>query len=302
MKLNLNCFSKIILLLFLLFLSSEGFAQSGRGASACPDFSTTSPKKNKLVFNTFKFVKTKILNREWVIKITPYSNGGFSTSYIEKDVTAGVATTTDSSGWSSRNYDKSISRISIDFELAFKKKSSVQLSFGYEDVVYAASYKDVQVPLSTDFAGGSGGLEVVSGMFSTNYYFTGAYRYYFLYSLRRVYVSSFIRFKTGTTLYKDLSDSQNQNDFDFREKNTTVGFGGLLGYQFLVYKKFAFDFFAGPEFKYTNVFDRKFVFPDASEKEFERTHTTDKLMNVYEKSGIGIQWGVSLGYKFGKKK
>jgi len=295
-------FLKFILCIFLFSISENGFAQSGRGAASCPDFSAISPKKNKYILKTVKVLKNKVFNKEAVIKITPYSNFGVSTSSVTTETsasnTAVTTTSTDSSGWETADFNKAVTGFFVDYEVAFKKKSSVQISIGYENAQYASSYRELQP--TTDNTGI--GMVMEAGMVSNKFLFAAAYRYYFLYSLRRLYVSSFIKIKTGNTTYKDLIKSEDFNDFDFNEKSFTGGFGLLAGYQVFLRKKIAFDFFIGPEYRYNSVYGRTFLYENVNQETFDKNRNIDKLNNIYDKQGIGVRWGISIGYKFGKKK
>ncbi len=306
MKTTPAYFSRVILCVILFSFSLNLSGQSRRGASACPDFGTSSVKKSKVFSNTFKSFKTKLNSKEGVIKIIPYTNIGVGSGYVETSTTTnyvnGVQTnqvvTADSSGWESRNFDKTVMSVMVGYERAINKKSTLQFSLGYEYTDYAATYDNE--PYSTDFKGETSVMK--SGMKSDNFIFIGSYRYYFLYSLRRFYVSSFIRMKAGATIYKDTSESRNFNDFDFKEKNFTIGAGGFAGYQMTIAKKIVLDFFIGPEIRYTALYNRTFLYDNATQEQFQAKHNIDKLMNIHDKTGLGLKGGISIGYKFGKKK
>ena len=185
-------FIKTILFFTLFSFCKITTAQSVRGASACPDFSSASPKKNQPILKTFRFFHKVFVSSEGTIKITPYTNFGIGSSSETSQtqvVNGTVVTTGDSSGWATQDFDKAVTGILVDYEKAFKKKSSIQISIGYENINYAASYKDLQP--NTDSKGISS--EMTSGMKSNNFVLIASYRYYFLYSLRRVYISPFLK-------------------------------------------------------------------------------------------------------------
>jgi hypothetical protein len=302
MKINKNSFSKLLFCIFFFALSVHAVSQSGRGAVSCPDFSSSSPKKNKYVFKTLNFFRTKVFSKEGTIKITPYTSVGIGSEYInsEKSSTNGVVTANnlDTTGWESHNFNRGVIGVLVDYEIAFKKKSTLQFSLGYEAVEYAESYQDL--PPTTNSTGTSAVTN--SGMYSNNFMAMVQYRHYFLYSLRRFYVSSLLKIKEGNTTYQDLSESHDKNDFDFKEHSTEATLGALVGYQWLIHRKFVLDFFVGPVVNYTVVYGRNFLYPNVSEATFENTHSTDKLASIYDKTGLGLKWGISFGYKFGKKK
>jgi len=295
---------KIHLIILIVFLPVIALAQS-RGVISCPDFSNNEQPKMKFGKEAIRKLTKAINKRENIIKITPYIYGSafsvtdVSTTTTYNGTTPPVTTGDTNTVFQAGDFKKTGGGILLDYETGISKKSSIQISMGYDEVDYAEGFKVGNDEYST-YSKGSFSTDVPFGITTKAFVVMGAYRNYFKRYLRGLYVSPYFRIRQGWSSYTDTIFTHDKNDFDFKEKSSTLNIGGLLGYQWLIYQKMVIDLFVGPQLNVSWEYDRKFMYSAANEENFAKIHNDKVLLNAYE-SGAVIKFGVSIGYLFGKK-
>jgi hypothetical protein len=164
----------------------------------------------------------------------------------------------------------------LAYERAINEKMSVQLSAGY------ITYDGSQTLGSDSYK-----------MDATGFIVIPEFRYYFAEGLKGAYAGAFVRYRSATEKYKDVSNPIG-TDVSRDTKISSIGGGAVLGYQALISDALVIDIFVGPQYKTrstTNTYKTAGVTDDDFNSKFID-------VKIFDKSGVGVRFGINVGVAF----